>query len=266
MNTWKSGRKTIIIVCENCQKRFEKTQSEFNRSEKLERKHYCSLKCNNENKETEPKHCLNCSIEFIPNKRNGKFCSRSCNAKYNNKNRRGIKHNISKEGIIALRKSINNALGYDLSESSSKYYQLPNHCKECGKVLTYNKRKHVFCNIGCKRTYERKNMSEYQKYYKKCQFDFNLSDYPNNFDFSLIERYGWYQAKNHGNNLNGISRDHMISIKHGYENNISSEIIKHPANCQLIIHNENVRKHKNCSITLKELLDKINTWGSSSIG
>lgn len=103
-------------------------------------------------------------------------------------------------------------------------------------------------------------MSEYQKYYQECQFNFSLNQYPEEFDFNLVEQYGWYQAKNNGNNLNGVSRDHMISIKYGYEHNINPEIIKHPANCQLMIHNENISKHKKCSITIEELLIKIDVW------
>ena len=141
-----------------------------------------------------------------------------------------------------------------------EYDENPNHCIQCNKILSFGKRNWKFCSISCKRKYDRKNLNEYQKYYKECQFNFNLSDYPNEFDFNLIKEYGWYQAKNHGDNLNGVSRDHMISVKFGYENNISPEIIKHPANCQLMQHNENVSKWKSCSITLEELNNRIIEW------
>jgi len=93
-----------------------------------------------------------------------------------------------------------------------------------------------------------------------CKFDFNLNDYPNEFEFTLIEKYGWYKAKNHGDNLNGISRDHMYSIMEGYKSNIDPKIISHPANCKLMIHNENVSKYNKCSITIEELIDRINKW------
>jgi len=103
-------------------------------------------------------------------------------------------------------------------------------------------------------------MSEYQKYYRDCQFKFSLNNYPNEFDFNLIKKYGWYKAKNNGNNLNGISRDHMYSIKEGFENKVDPNLIAHPANCKLLIHNENVSKHKKSSITIEELKKKINKW------
>ena len=94
----------------------------------------------------------------------------------------------------------------------------------------------------------------------KASFDFNLADYPEEFNFSLIEEYGWYSASNRGNNLNGVSRDHMVSVKFGYENNIDPNIISHPANCRLMRHNDNVSKNEDCSISLEELKVRIEKW------
>ena len=52
----------------------------------------------------------------------------------------------------------------------------------------------------------------------------------------------------------------MISVKYGYENNIDPKIISHPANCMLLRHNDNVSKHKKCSLALAQLLEKIQIW------
>jgi hypothetical protein len=54
----------------------------------------------------------------------------------------------------------------------------------------------------------------------------------------------------------------MISIKFGFENGISSDIINHPANCRLMIHNDNISKNFRCSITLEELLIRIENWNN----
>lgn len=102
-----------------------------------------------------------------------------------------------------------------------------------------------------------KKLSDYRL---RCSFDFNIGDYPNEFDFTLIENYGWYSAKNRGNNLNGVSRDHIVSVMFGFENGIDPKIISHPANCQLLKHNDNVSKNKKCGISIDELLDKIQQW------
>jgi len=92
------------------------------------------------------------------------------------------------------------------------------------------------------------------------KFDFNVYEYPNKFDLDLIKKYGWYSASNRGNNLNGVSRDHMFSVKDGFKLKISPDIMKHPANCKLMIHKDNNLKKTNSTITIDELLERIKNW------
>jgi hypothetical protein len=99
-------------------------------------------------------------------------------------------------------------------------------------------------------------------YRARCSFTFNVYDYPEEFDLSLLETFGWYKAANRGNNLNGISRDHMFSVKEGFERGIDPLILSHPANCCLLRHNDNVSKNKKSSITLEELMHRIEIWNS----
>lgn len=87
-----------------------------------------------------------------------------------------------------------------------------------------------------------------------------MADYAEEFDFSLVEKYGWYSPSNKKNNLDGVSRDHIFSVKEGFELEIDSKLISHPANCQLMIHNQNVSKHKKSNITIDELIEKINIF------
>jgi hypothetical protein len=248
-------RKTKIVICEYCKNEFEKTISEIKRSEEKGYKHYCSRQCGGKSRENNNiKYCKQCGKEI----KLKIFCSQSCAATYNNKNRKGEKRNFSKIGIQNILNAINKKTAQNINRD--EYDKNPNHCKECNNALIFKFRNRTFCSVECRRKYERKNMGKYQIYHKNCRFTFNLFDYLNEFDFELIKKYGWYQAKNHGDNLNGISRDHMISVKFGYENNINPEIIKHPANCQLLIHNNNSSKNKKCSLTLNELINKIDKW------
>lgn len=99
-----------------------------------------------------------------------------------------------------------------------------------------------------------------KKYRQECSFRFSLKDYPNEFDFTLIEKYGWYSASNRGGNIYGVSRDHMYSVKEGFINKIHPIIISHPANCRLVRQSENSSKRDNCSITLEELMKRISVW------
>ena len=105
-----------------------------------------------------------------------------------------------------------------------------------------------------------RDISNLKDYRHACGFKFNLADFPDEFDFSLVESYGWYKAKNRGDNLNGVSRDHMVSVSFGFSNGIDPSIISHPANCRLVRHNENVSKGAKCTFTLKELLERIEAW------
>ena len=105
--------------------------------------------------------------------------------------------------------------------------------------------------------YPKSNAKGIKKYRQLCEFKFTLNDYPNKFDFDLIKKYGWYSATNRGDNINGISRDHLYSIKDGFVNNIKPEIISHPANCELILHRDNQKKKSKSKITLNELMNKI---------
>lgn len=100
----------------------------------------------------------------------------------------------------------------------------------------------------------------YRLYRTMCAFSFNLADYPNEFDFDLLNSVGMFSAANHGNNQNGVSRDHMYSCAEGFKHNISPLIISHPANCQLITQRKNASKHCKCSITLEQLLERIQIW------
>jgi hypothetical protein len=182
--------------------------------------------------------CLNCGIEFdsyVSDK--SKFCGHTCSATYSNKNRKLT--NDTKEKIKQ-----------SLLITNSKKEKKEKICKICSKIINEN-----FIRIceTCKNEY-------YTHYRVTCNFDFNVYSFPNKFDLELIKQYGWYSASNRGNNLNGVSRDHMLSVKDGFINKISPEIIKHPANCKLMLHKENNIKKASSSISIDELLDRISKW------
>lgn len=112
-----------------------------------------------------------------------------------------------------------------------------------------------------KNRYINVNRESFKYYQIQCAFTFALKDYPDEFDFGLIEKYGWYSPKNSNKpNLAGVSRDHMVSIKWGWENKVDPKIISHPANCKLVLQPKNASKHTDCSIAYEELLERIEAW------
>ena len=247
----------------------------------IEKNTYCSLTCRNvyvnknlrdytrngvnlkksheQKYNKDPKKCKKCGKDIHYDKRNNLYCSDECSKSTINKvNRKGLQYKMSEEGKQNIIQANFKRLGIDgeLKEHLSN----PTKCDCCGKVLEFKKRKNKYCSIDCKRVNDRNLMTEYNQYKQDTKFNFNLSDFPDEFEFSLIEEYGWYKPVNRGNNLRGVSRDHIYSVNEGFKNKVDPKIISHPANCRLMVHSENISKNKKSDITIEELLIKIDNW------
>lgn len=97
--------------------------------------------------------------------------------------------------------------------------------------------------------------SIYPEYYNiQCRFQFNVYDYPELFDLSLLTKYGWYHPQR---NPGGASRDHKFSVAEAFKCKVNPEIVRHPMNCSLVLHFENNRKNSKSSISLEELMINI---------
>ena len=187
-----------------------------------------------------------------------KTCSKECAAKLSF---------INCDKILKNNKISNTITNNNIQTGNykEKYIKV---CPYCNKKFTTHKQNQICCSVKCASYYKYlKNTQISDKYlvkvYKRlCNFTFALNSYPQEFDFSLIEKYGWYNAKNHGNNLNGVSRDHIYSQNKGFENLIDPYIISHPANCQLLRHNDNISKYTKCEILLEDLIEKIAQWNN----
>lgn len=201
--------------------------------------------------------CLNCSNEFNSTNKQRKFCTQKCAVVYLNNNKTEEDYNKQSEKI---KKKI--ASGEFIPHKKT-YTYITKECLKCKSYMTVvpssNKK---YCRKECSPIFLRpppdKNSLAY--YRISCKFTFNLSLYPEEFDFELLKKHGYYSPTNKNNNINGVSRDHMFSIRDGFDKKISPEIMKHPANCKLLLHKENISKHKNSSISYEELLEKIKSW------
>ena len=190
------------------------------------------------------------------------YCSRSC----------ANTRRHSSDTKLKISSGVNDYLIEHGKEAKTEH-----NCVICGAVITTRHRK--YCSPKCKRINFIKSkecgfifLNEIERYkeelklYRKLSsFKFSVSEYPNDFDFDLIREHGWYKTKNRGNNLGGVSRDHMYSVYDGFINKIDPNILAHPANCKLVIHSENVRKYTKSSISLEELLQRISEWDKRNI-
>lgn len=131
--------------------------------------------------------------------------------------------------------------------------------------LNINQPTSSFSVLGLKLRQSKRNnnyqkIEDYNQYRLLCQFRFSKNVYPLIDGYNLLKDRGIWSKSN----PNGVSRDHKVSIKYGFEHNIDPNIISHPANCEFISQRENASKGADCSITLAELLTTINVWKSSN--
>jgi hypothetical protein len=194
-----------------------------------------------------PKICKFCKKEIDYERRKNNMCSVSCS----NKNRKGCTYTFSEEGLNSIRKAI-----FERYPAKKE-----KHCKMCN-ILIINKNK-VYCSFQCRVKKLSENTDSYRRYKSSCNFNFELNAYPKYFDFSLIEKYGWYRPTNWKNpNIGGVSRDHILSINDGYKNKIDPSIVSHPANCRLMVHSKNIAKNKKSDYTIDELIIAIHLFES----
>lgn len=229
----KNGKlKTFLVKCSNpkCEKEFEVVEYENKFPSK--EKYYCCRSCSNSHKKTEETR------------------------------------KKTSEALKRYAKSV----GLNTSEET---FSIERVCPKCGKHFHSYRKKQVFCSVKCGLEYRvlkhyenlLTNCDNIEKiklikniYKKQCSFRFALKDFPDEFDFDIIKENGWYKAKNKGNNLLGVSRDHCLSINDGFKNKIDPYYISHPANCSLMKHSQNSSKCYNSSITLEGLKEKICKW------
>jgi len=206
------------------------------------------------------KYCKRCGK--ILKKGQTKYCSNKCSAIYNSPKWKGRK--LSEETKRKIGIGVKNSK-YVKSLTLKTYSFV---CQYCGKTFEVAcKKKRKFCSRECTGKGQIRitlpDDGSFKKYFLDCHFNFNVYKYPDEFDLNLLEKYGWYKTRRKDDptqNLNGISRDHMLSIKEGFENNIPPEIINHPANCKLMRHRHNNRKNTESSISLSELKERIKKW------
>lgn len=210
-----------------------------------------------------PKKCFECDSVLDFAKRDNKYCNHVCAATSSNKARTQAGWTHSEESKIKISESLT-------GKTFVKEIEFVALCK-CGAQFTYSSKNiKQHCSRSCAVKYSEKRIqrnlesrakrSALKNYRADSAFRFNLKDFSEEFDFTLIEQHGWYKAKNRGNNLYGVSRDHMVTVKYGFENNIPAEHISHPANCKLMLHNKNVSKGSKNSIEYEDLLNRIKDW------
>jgi hypothetical protein len=99
-------------------------------------------------------------------------------------------------------------------------------------------------------------MESKKKYKIECDFHMNFELHSLLANFTDVDVKKWYNQKSGYKNEHS-SRDHMLSKEHGYWFNIDTYLMSHPANCLLMKQGDNSAKRDRCSITLNELIERV---------
>lgn len=188
------------------------------------------------------KECPKCqNIHTRP----GTYCSRSCaNSRTWSTSDKILKSSSAKKSPSVLASNRSHERRKSISERMKALYASGKQC---------NLTKEDKIKGGRAKPISTLDSSIEKDYRRLCKFMFSLSEYPDKFDFSLIENHGWYLPTNRGNNPNGVSRDHMLSIKEGWRNKVPAWKIAHPANCRLLLQRDNAKKQSQSIINETEL-------------
>lgn len=96
------------------------------------------------------------------------------------------------------------------------------------------------------------------------QFTFNFVDYPDIFDLdaimALIKMYGWRSTNGPNKNLNGLTRDHKVSVNEAIRCGYDPHYIKHPLNCEFMLQSENIRKGTKSSMNYSDLVQAVDDY------
>jgi hypothetical protein len=195
------------------------------------------------------KICEQCNIEYsvVPRYKKKKFCSAIC---YKTHSKLNAKHPRQGRCLNCKSDLIKKSSMKFCSQSCAAQYNNNHRSHETHKKQS-NSLRETLLRRGLSRT-------DAKEIYKiECKFQFNIYQYPNILGYDLLLERGMY---NHHTNKEGVVRDHIISKEYGWQYNIPTEIIQHPANCQFITNQENIKKSSDSHLSLQDLMVRIETW------
>lgn len=104
----------------------------------------------------------------------------------------------------------------------------------------------------------------YRIYFKECEWIDKMFNLDYILGTELLNEHGVFNMKT---NTKGVVRDHRFGRKTGYTLKVFPELLRHPANCRIITHADNVSKAQkgkskstDCEITLEELFAAIKSF------
>lgn len=130
-------------------------------------------------------------------------------------------------------------------------------CKICSNKFYYKSVRQYCDNCNTKSSNKR----------SRFKFRFNLYDFPNLFDLELLSSVGFYGpgGKSKRWNIDGLSRDHKVSVSDALLYNYDPFYISHPLNCELMPHRENDKKKGRSSIAYIDLIKIVDEFENNKV-
>lgn len=194
-----------------------------------------------------PRSCQECSKILTYKQRHNLFCSHVCSAKYSNRKRENEGWTHSTDSI----ERISNKLSIYAGPYTKIYFR---SCKFCESIFITPKQNKVCKN--CQHLKWKNNKDQFS-------FKFNIFNYPDLFDLSLLKSVGWVSfggKRGEKLNLSGLSRDHKVSVAEAKIFKYDPYYISHPLNCELMPHVKNNKKKTKSSITYEELVRLVDEY------
>lgn len=202
--------------------------------------------------DTDPKLCKECSNKLDYANRHNKFCSRKCSATFSNRRRVSNGWTMSDHAKTAISKKLTKLPKVTIHGEFTKIrFQ---NCKFC-KTLFVTTCKGLTCK-ECQHLKWKNGKDQYS-------FTFNVYNYPDLFDLSLLSQLGWvaFGGKRGGaKNVHGVSRDHRVSIADAKMFNYAPYYISHPINCEIMPHAKNNKKKSQSSLLYSELVRLVDEY------
>lgn len=128
-----------------------------------------------------------------------------------------------------------------------------------GRVLSYRTKQLI--GVGSAKKFTPEFKKKRREAFEKLGYWIPLTNLPARALY--FKQSNWTKEINkifvgHGDTL-GLVRDHKYSRQSGFLNSIAPILMRHPVNCELLTHAQNITKHftNKDSISLAELIDKV---------
>ena len=140
------------VICSNCGNVIQVTSVRAASAKSRGNNIFCSKECRLAGTNAYRhilRKCKECGKDFYPHDRTSKFCSRSCAAKFNNKNR--VVGSECREKISKSLKLWNDNKKASRGNEINQSKELKLICQACGKEFLSNNKYKKYCSLDCRR-------------------------------------------------------------------------------------------------------------------